>query len=264
MSLLRKTLERLFREPIVILMLGDWRTGKTDTSLLIAHLAKKWGIIDKIGSNIYTYDNPDVDYITSVNGVKKWLHADRSEKLFILDEALKYAYRRKAMSLMNVDIITEILPELSKGHGRVILCSQIEKLDTDLLHPAFCRARFIKVSKKVMLAYSKYWKRARRFINLPKSPIKFDMDRIAKFVDRKLSKESKKINKGRLYEIAKMRVEGFTYSEIGDKFNLHPEQLKREINKVLKFFVEYADEIEEPKDFVNKIERTPFEETTSN
>lgn len=38
--LLYKTLKVLFKYPIVILMLGDWRMGKTDTSLLIAYLAK--------------------------------------------------------------------------------------------------------------------------------------------------------------------------------------------------------------------------------
>jgi hypothetical protein len=192
------------------------------------------------------------------------MRADRTEKLFILDEALKYAYRRKAMPLMNIEIITEILPELSKGHGRVILCSQIEKLDTDLLHPAFCRAHFRKLSKKVMLAFSKYWKGARRFINLPKSPIRFDKDRIAKFVDTKPSKMQKIVNKGRLYEIAKLRIEGLKYTEISDKMKINPAQITREVNKILKFFVDYVDKLEEPKEFVNTIEQSSLEETSSN
>ena len=46
-SLLRRTLERVFRTPIVVLMVGDWKEGKTDTSLLIAYLLKKWGIITR-------------------------------------------------------------------------------------------------------------------------------------------------------------------------------------------------------------------------
>ncbi len=141
--------------------------------------------------------------------------------------------------------------------------SQIEKLDSDLMHPAFCRARFIKLSKKVMLCYAKKWKGSRRFTNLPRSPIRFDKDRIAKFIDAKMSKKPREVSKGRLYEIAKLRVSGKRFSEIGDKFGLHPQQMTREVNKILKFFVEYVDLREDGKDFVHTIEQTPLEETAS-
>ena len=106
-SLLYKTLKKLFEFPIVILMLGDWRQGKTDTSLLLGYLSKKWGLISKIGSNIWTYKNPEVEHITNTGKLQTWLHADKLTKLFIFDEGLKHAYRRKAMSKMNVDIITD-------------------------------------------------------------------------------------------------------------------------------------------------------------
>lgn len=46
--LLYETLKVLFKDPIVILVIGDWRTGKTDVSLLIAYLVLKWGLIDRI------------------------------------------------------------------------------------------------------------------------------------------------------------------------------------------------------------------------
>jgi len=54
-SLFYDTLKVVFKLPIAVLMLGDWRTGETDTSLLIAHLGKKWGLIDKIASNIWMH-----------------------------------------------------------------------------------------------------------------------------------------------------------------------------------------------------------------
>jgi hypothetical protein len=244
--LLYETLKILFKDPIVILMIGDWRTGKTDTSLLIGYLAKKWGLIDKIGSNIWTFNNPEVEYIVTLGKLKKWLHADKSTKLFIFDEGLAHIPRRTAMSHKNVGVL-KMLAELSKGHGRMIICSQIAKLDSDVLNPAFTRAVFIKRSKKVMECRSRYFS-PRTFINLPKSPIKFDPDRLAPFIDTKMSKKSEKMNRGRVYEIAKLRVAGWTLSQIGDKFGLHVEQVRREIKKALKGFIDYVEAREDEND----------------
>jgi len=219
-------------------MLGDWRMGKTDASLLIGYLAKKWGLISKIGSNIWTYKNPEVEYITNTGKLKTWLHADKLTKLFIFDEGLKHAYRRKAMSQMNVDIITEVLPEISKGHGRMIVCSQIGKLDTDLLHPAFCRAIFIKKSKKVMVVRSKHFRGERAFKNLPASPIKFDADRLAPFVSTKMSKKPDLKEMGLIYEIAEKYSKNWSMTAIKKDLDLHQEEVKRNIRKALKWFVE--------------------------
>jgi len=239
--LLYKTLKVLFKYPIVILMLGDWRMGKTDTSLLIAYLAKKWGLIQKIGSNIWTFNNPEVAYIVNTGSLRKWLHGDKLTKLFIFDEGLKHAYRRKAMSQMNVDIITEILPEISKGHGRMIVCSQIGKLDTDLIHPAFCRAIFIKKSKKLMVARSKHFRGERTFKNLPKSPIRFDPDRLAPFVSMKVSKKLDSKEMGLIYEIAEKYTKDWSMTQIKKELGLHQEEVRRHIRKALKWFVEHYE-----------------------
>lgn len=237
-SILYETLRVLFRNPIVILMLGDWRTGKTDTSLLMAHYAKKHGLIDKIGSNIYTYDNPEVEYIISLSHLIKWLHADKKVKLFIFDEALKHIYRRKAMSQKNVDIITEVLPELSKGHGRIILCTQIEKIDSDVLHPAFCRAEWKKLNKKTMLCVSKHHP-PRTFRNLPRSPIRFDKDRSAKFIiDKKVSKLADLAQRGKTYEICGYYAKNWSFRQIQSETGYHPEEIKRAIRKGLEWFIQ--------------------------
>jgi len=240
-SLLYTTLKTLFKFPIVILMLGDWRQGKTDTSLLLGHLAKKWGLISKIGSNIWTYKNPEVEHITDTGKLRTWLHADKKTKLFIFDEGLKHAYRRTAMSQMNVAIITEILPEISKGHGRMIVCSQIGKLDSDLIHPAFCRAIFIKKSKKLMVARSKHWRGERTFRNLPASPIKFDADRLAPFIHTKVSKKPDPKEMGLTYEIAEKYSKNWSMTAIKKDKGLHQEEVKRNIRKALKWFVENYD-----------------------
>lgn len=238
---LYKMLRRLMRDPIVILMLGDWRTGKTDTSLLVGYLCKKWRLIDRIGSNIFTWNNPEVDYIDSTGLLKKWLHEDKQKKLFLFDEGLKHLYRRKAMSSLNVDIITEIMPEVSKGHGRMVFISQIEKLDSDAIHPAFCRAVWKKLSKKVMICTSKHYP-FRKFTGLPASPIKFDADRLAEFFNKKMSKDIKSDKSALIVQAAHLYSNNVPFQEISKQLDQHPEQVKRLIRRGLKWFVENYEE----------------------
>lgn len=238
------TLKVLFKLPIVILMKGDWRMGKTDTSLLVAHLALEWGLVDRVGSNIFTFNNPKVEHIVRSSKLKSWLHMDKSVKLYILDEGLKHAYRRKAMSKKNVEIITEILPELSKGHGRVIICSQIEKLDSDILHPAFCRARWFKKSKKVMKCYSKHHP-PRTFTGLPRSPIRFDPDVLAPFIiDKEMSKGMNLEARGKLYEVIGMYAKGYSFRQIEKEKGIHPEETRRTIRKALNWVLEQEQDVE--------------------
>jgi len=160
-------------------MIGNWRQGKTDTSLLIGYLAKKWGLIDAIGSNIYTYDNPAVAYVTSMGGLRRWLFHDRLTKLFVFDEALSRFHKRKAMSKETTTIIP-IIAELSKAHGRIIFCSQTTDVESTFQDEAFLRAVFFKVNKKTMTVRSSLFKPL-TLTDIPKSPISFDKDRIAEF-----------------------------------------------------------------------------------
>lgn len=253
-TLMYRTLKILFENPIVILMLGDWRQGKTDTSLLIAYLAKKWGLIDKIGTNIWTFNDPDVDHIPSLQKLRTWLHFDRLIKLFIFDEGLKHVYRRTAMSKKNVGVI-EILAELSKGHGRMIVCSQIDKIDTDILNPAFTRAVFVKKAKKVMFCKSKHFK-PRTFYNLPKSPIKFDPDKLAPFISTEVSKKTDLEKGSEIYEVARFYSKGKSLSWIKREMDLHPEKVKRDIRKALALYLEYEDIKREEEGESKGIEKT--------
>jgi hypothetical protein len=60
------------------------------------------------------------------------------------------------------------------------------------------------------------------------------------------------------------RIEGLKYTDISGKLNIQAIQITREVNKILKFFVDYVDEMEDSKDFVNKIEQSSLEERSSN
>jgi len=223
--------ELLFRNPCLILMLGDWRTGKTDTSLLIMHLAMKWGLIDKIASNIYCYDNPAIKYVISMGGLKRWMHHDSLIKGFIFDETLSHLPSRRAMSTKSVDMIA-FIAELSKGHGRMIFCAQTDKVESTLKDSAFLRAVFYKQKKKIMTCHSKLFE-TMTFTGIPRSPIKFDKDRLAEFSEVEgllisdLSQEAK---------CAVLYGGGMSMPKIARKLGLYDTQVKRAIMKVCNAF----------------------------
>lgn len=220
----------LFEDPCLIIMLGKWRQGKTDTSLLIAYVCLKLGIIDRVGSNIYTFNNPLVDYITNLPRLKRWIHQDRTVKLYLFDEALSHLPSRRAMSKKNVDFMT-FLAELSKGHGRIIFMTQSLSVDSILKRTEFLRAEFEKESKKVMVCRSSLFPTL-TFRDIPKSPIRFDQDVTAQFSElENLLLEETSIE----YRVAHAyAVEQKTLGTISKETGIHRQQIKRTFQKVLK------------------------------
>jgi len=226
-------LKILLANPCLIIMLGDWRTGKTDTSLLIAHLAKKWKLVDRIGSNIWTYNNPLVEYVTSMGSLRRFLYQDRSIKLFPFDEALTHLPRRRAMSKKSVDVVS-LIPELSKAHGRMIFIAQTEKIDSELWDTAFLRATMRKESKTVLTVKSTLFESV-SFTGVPRSPIRFDKDRLAEFsVSENVGFDSLSLE----VKCASLYAGGTSLSTIAKDLALHRELVKRNIRKVLKAFIE--------------------------
>lgn len=240
-----KMLKAVFALPIVVLVLGDWRTGKTNNSLLIAYWAKIWGLIDKIGTNIITQGKNAsmVELIEETGKLKNWLHKDNSEKLYIFDEGLKSMYRRKAMSKLSVKFISEIMPEISKGHCRILFLTQIDSIDADLIHPAFMRAKWKCLEKGVMECQSKHYPR-RVLEDLPKSPIDYDPDKLARFIDKEMYNLPDNSQAKTILDIAEYYVNGLTYGKIANKLGIHKQQVKRHIQKLMKWAI---DNYEEPK-----------------
>lgn len=240
---IKKLLKAVLREPIVVQIEGDWRSGKTNNALLMAWLAKKWGIVDKIGTNIHVKGKlaKEIDVIETTGALKKWMHSDRSEKIFILDEALKTIYKRKAMSRLTVKIITEIMPEVSKGHTRLFVLTQIDKLDDDVMHPAFHRATWTCVRRGVMECRSKHYP-FRRFEGLPKSPIEYDPDTLAKFIDKDMSKVGDSESAPLISQVCRLYSQDMTLNKIAKELDLHRQQVKRMLQKGLKWFVENYEE----------------------
>jgi len=236
---LYEILKVLMRDPCLILMIGDWRTGKTDASLLMGYLCKKWGFIDKIGANIFTFNNSLVDYIISMGGLKRWLHYDRLTKLYVFDEALSRLHQRKAMSKENTAMIS-IIAELSKAHGRMIFCSQTMDVESTLKNEAFLRAIFYKVSKTVMTVRSSLFKPL-TLTGIPKSPIRFDPDRVAEF-SLKESIEYDSLSLEMRCALGYSR--GLSIRDLGKQLSeelhttVYDEQVRRGIRKVLKSMLE--------------------------
>jgi hypothetical protein len=127
---------------------------------------------------------------------------------------------------------------------RVLLLTPIDKLDKDAIDPAFCRAIWEKKSKKVMECRAKSYP-FRRFTNLPDSPIKFDPDRVAEFFNKDVAKKDKLREESLTYAICEAYTKGKSFKEIEASKGVHRQQVKREIQKGLKWFVEHY-ELEEP------------------
>ena len=75
----------------------------------------------------------------------------------------------------------------------------------------------------------------------PKSPIRFDPDTLAPFIDREVSEKPKLRDGLRVYEIARDRLNGMTLKEISSKYGIHIEQVNRELKKALRGFVAYEE-----------------------
>ena len=231
---LHRALKRILKDPVLILILGRWRSGKTDVALYMAEKCLSWGLIDKVASNIYTNEDPRITYVVSLPHLRRWLHMDRSKKLYLFDEALAHLPSRGAMSKKNIEFI-KILAEVSKGHGRIIIISQTDKIDSTLKDSTFLRLVIYKITKKVMIWRSPAFKKPLKFIGIPRTSVKFDKDRLAEFSEKEsllYSDLSPELRSASLY------VEGYSFRKIGEALNLHDEQVKRNIKKVLKAYLQ--------------------------
>jgi hypothetical protein len=123
---------------------------------------------------------------------------------------------------------------------RVLLLTPIDKLDKDAIDSAFCRAIWVKKSKKVMECRAKNYP-IRRFTNLPNSPIKFDPDKVAEFFNKDVAKKDKLREGSLTYVICEAYTKGKSFKEIEASQGVHRQQVKQEIQKGLKWFLEHHE-----------------------
>jgi hypothetical protein len=185
-------LKAIFKAPGIMVITGEWKSGKTDFGLWVAiDILLKLGIVSKVGSNIKVQDKR-CDYVADNETLHYWLHRDSSNKIYIFDEAIKHAYKRTPMSRTQIGLI-QVITELSKGHGRGIVIAQDPTMvDKDLLNPIWCRCLVVKggFSRRTEIRLTTFpnWLipggGLREFTGVPRTSVNFDPYEEAEYGDR--------------------------------------------------------------------------------
>ena len=185
-------LRSIYGEPSSItVIIGEWKTGKTDFALHLVEECKRLGLISQAGSNIMCFkdkgckepDPENVRYIDNFLELKTWMYTG-FRKIFIFDEALKSAPSRRAMSRLNTGWM-EIQPELSKGRCHLIVIVQTKNfLEKSFIDEAYLRGEWEKPNlrpgnpqyRKVVDLRSRLinWPYYHTFQDLPPTKIFFD------------------------------------------------------------------------------------------
>jgi len=132
-------------EAIIVIIKGNWKTGKTGLSLAIMEYLLKMGLIELGATNIEIEETDKIKMITDMPTLKEW-HFDHptnpKNKAYVFDESGKLTSRRSAMSKNNRAWF-EFIPELSKGRCKLIVVTQSEYLtDSIFSNTQFTKAHF--------------------------------------------------------------------------------------------------------------------------
>lgn len=142
-------------EAIIVMVKGDWKTGKTNLGLRIVEDLLKLKIIKIAGTNIEIEETDTILKITDFPTLREF-HFDNprnpTHKAFVFDEAGKLTSRRGAMSKRN-RAWYEFIPELSKGRCRLIVITQSEYIaDSIFTDSQFTKAIFTTYKRKTYYA----------------------------------------------------------------------------------------------------------------
>lgn len=246
-------IKRIFNQPSIIAISGEWKSGKTDTALMIGYdvCIKKLHIFKKLGTNIMLSEPiPEVDVVKDLDTLRFWLHKDDSRKLFVLDEAIKFGYKRTPMSKMSIGLI-QIMTELSKGHANGIYIAQDPTmLDKDLLSVQFVKGLIMKsgfYKRKEIDLYSNIIPGAqeRHYYGLPRTSLKFDPYKEADFDISgdplmsipEMMLAQKWAKGGSMYALEK---DPDVLKAFGRSDPFHPQEIRRIIQRVLKILLTYS------------------------
>lgn len=252
---LRFILRRLFFGTSLVIIHGEWKSGKTDFSLLIAELLLLLGLVDKVASNIKTSD-PRFEHITSMEKLRQWLFADRVKKLWIEDEVSEKLLSRKSMSKENISF-QETLPQISKAGARMILIIHSKDImDKTMFDPVFLKGEFAKFGdeyrpqlRKVARLVSRLFDEPITIRNIPRTSVQFDpMERYSMTTLEEggiddLSFEGKYKF---MFECARDFAEVSNFAVVATRKGVKPMTVKREIAKYIRWSLQRL--IEERKD----------------
>ena len=242
---LKDVLTRIFGQIGVIVLVGKWKVGKTDFSLWIAEKLLKWNIVKKIASNIKT-NHPDITFITNIQDLRRWLFADTTRKLFILDEVTVHLPRRRAMTRQNISAL-QILPEISKAKATLLLITHsLRAIDQAFLDETWLRAIIYKVGLKPNKEKTRYAIHHARIVspllpegeviikNIPPTNIDFDPYAVAPFT---VYPEKRAFSNPELQILWEWAVNKKPCRELG----LHHQQLNRIVRRFVKFVLQKTE-----------------------
>ena len=221
----------------LVLIIGDWKTGKTDFALLIAERLLEIGLIKEVASNIKTSD-PRIKFVADLPSLREWLfYSDRRKtKLYIFDEAGSHLHRRRSMSRKNIAFV-KILPEISKARAKMIAIMQNpESIDKELLSPVWCKGLIIKENKYRAKFISEFFPEEKEveFFPVPRTTIPFDPYDIADF---SLTRP-KQIPATIKDEDLKILWEWSVNNKSTRQLDIHPMKLNRIVRKFVKQILE--------------------------
>ena len=177
-------LELLFSvEAGVIAIGGERKTGKTDFALLMIERLFEIGLIKECATNIKT-DDPRIDHIDNLPLLRTWLWTNISSKVYVFDETWEHSRRRNARTKKNVSLAV-LLPEISKGRGKmIIVCQDPSKIDEEFHGQFRLQGVAMKLSKTTVRFISPKFPLSQKvytFYDVPKTSIGFQPHSIASF-----------------------------------------------------------------------------------
>lgn len=230
----KRVIKKIFSLPAAIIVVwGEWKSGKTDFALRLSEEAKKMGLVKRVASNIET-TNSDVECIQNMPALERWMFKDTISKLYIYDEAMASTLKRNAMTRLN-KAWHRVIPELSKGRVKLIVVTQDpNKTEGIFGHRTFLRAVFKKLSKKTAYVNSGLLPEGFDLKDIPRTTIKFDPFLRAPFF---LEDEAKLDKLDEETKVALLYSRGMGMDDIGKQLTpvrLHRNQVRRLLRRYLR------------------------------
>lgn len=238
-------LHKLFDHPSVVLIGGQWKTGKTDFALYIAETLcnlklDDTPIINSVATNIDTTNaktgQPFYKFVYDLRSLRSWLYSDTKRKLYIFDEVNEHLPSRRAMTAKNVGVI-QLIPEISKAHARLLMIGhQLLSVDKTLIDDVWCRGIFIKLGLKKAQLMSHLLPKEYLFNNIPRTSVSFDPYTIAPFQELPDKEQMfKDVELQKLFEWAN----GKPWKELFK----HPNECNRFVKAQIKKLLDYHSQV---------------------
>jgi len=181
-------LDDIYRAPAsitTVTQIGGWKLGKTAFALLLGELLLDLKIVELIASNTYT---DRFEFIEDFTNLDIWLRKPR-RKLYLFDEIVEAAQRRRAMSGINVQWVRKI-PQLSKGRCQLIVITQSLRFsESAFSSPTFNRGLWTKLSlTTVQFENPRMYDEPYILENVPMTSVKFEPYEFATFNERGIVK----------------------------------------------------------------------------